>query len=461
MKSNSPKRKMKLFTWFRVGLLGVLVLAAGSLYTPYPQKLVSSLRGETPLPVLPPADKTPVAPLPPAAEPETVVAPVVETAAPWRPDNSFTMPEIVLPPFPPALPEKVENGTFEHLNELGAGINMHSGVEFAPGTTASADRKAKDAYLVQLSLRLRQPQAADGEALKQVNPRLPAVLTKYDELMAGAQVSPWFHALYLHKQNRIRKNAATLSRLLDRHNFYDTETILQMTAPESGRKVLWLQADMDVVSDGSDGDRLPTMPEKVLNSDYYQPSTSYRWRKVGKTPNPLLPKWQERLAKLQKDSKSSKDAIEHARTVVADLKLFSYLLAEYDPFIVVPLTFKEGADDTYRPEPGDYAAVVVEDRVFPAIIGDYGPKFKTGEASLRLSQLVNPRATSYARAVSGLGVSYIIFPGSREEKNGPPDYERLNSRVRELLDEIGGLGEEAKFQVVEDLLRKEENKQQP
>lgn len=456
MKQQSPNKKKGFRTWFGWGLLGVLALAAGSLYTPYPLQLARFCLSS-------PEPHKPVAqpPAPPAVadadkkqpQSETVVAPVVETAAPWRPDNTFTMPDIVLPPFPPALPEKVESGTFEHVNELGAGINMRSGVTFKPGSTASVDRKVKDAYVVQMSLSLYQPEAATGEELKQVNPKLPMVLNQYDALMQQAQVSPWFHSLYLHKQNRIRKNAATLDRLLDRHNFYDTDTILQISAPDTGRKVLWMQADMDVVSDGSDGDRLPKMSDKVMKSDYYQPSTSYRWRKVGKTPNPLLAKWEDRLEKLKKDSKSSKDAIEHARTVVADLKLFSFLLAEYDPFIVIPLTFKEGKDDTYRPQPGDYAAVVVDNRVFPALVGDYGPKFKTGEASLRLSKLVNPRATSYARAVSHLGVSYIIFPGSKEEKNGPPDYDRLNSRVQELLNEIGGLGPEAKFQVVEDQLK--------
>lgn len=453
MKHTSPKKKMGCLPWFGAGLLGIFFLAVGSLYTPYPIELVKIIRNK-PEPAKKQPKPTPEQPAQPhkpekPAEPE----PVVETAAPWRPDNMFTMPDIVLPPFPPALPERVENGTFEHVNELGSGINMRSGVTFAPGSTASADRKSKDAYQVQMSLHLRQPHAANGEELKLANPKLPAVLNRYDALMQNAQVSPWFNALYLHKQNRIRKNAATLDRLLDRHNFYDTDTILQISAPDSGRKVLWMQADMDVVSDGSDGDRLPVMSEKVMKSDFYQPSTSYRWRKIGKTPNPLLAKWEARLEKLKKDRKSSRDAIDHARTVVADLKLFSFLLAEYDPFIVIPLTFKEGKDDTYRPQPGDYAAVVVENRVFPALVGDYGPKFKTGEASLRLSRLVNPRASSYARAVSNLGVSYIIFPGSKEEKNGPPDYDRLNSRVQELLNEIGGLGPEAQFQVVEDQLK--------
>ena len=47
---------------------------------------------------------------------------------------------------------------------------------------------------------------------------------------------------------------------------------------------------------------------------------------------------------------------------------------------------------------------------------------------------------------------YIIFPGSREPENGPINYERLNSRVQELLQEMGGMTPEAKFQQVEDQL---------
>ena len=51
----------------------------------------------------------------------------------------------------------------------------------------------------------------------------------------------------------------------------------------SGRGVFLLQAEMDVVSDGSDGDRLPVMPEEIVTSTNYQPFTSYGWRKTGST----------------------------------------------------------------------------------------------------------------------------------------------------------------------------------
>ena len=452
------KSKIKLFTWFRLALVVVLLLAAGSLYTPYPAELVKAMSEDTKAPRKKKKKKKVQPVATPATPSAPVVAPPVESdeeeieVEPWTPEEAFTMPTITLPPFPPALPEKVEPGRYDHINSMTQGLNILSSVQFHAGSTASQDRKALDAYQVQVSLNLRLPLAADGEGLKIANPKLPELFTRYYDLMSGAKVSQWYQALYLHKQNRVRKEAATLGRLLDRHNYYDTDTILEIEAPDTKRKLLWMQADMDVVSDGSDGDRLPDMPEKVKNSDHYQPMTSYRWRKLGNNPNPLLPHWEERVKKLSKDKKTNAADLQHAKNVVHDLKKYSFLLAEYDSFIVIPLTLKAGDTEAYRPQRGDYAAVVVDNRVFPAIVGDYGPRFKAGEASLRLARLINPKATPFARPVSHLGVSYIIFPGTKEPENGPIDYNRLNTRVQELLNEMGGLTQAAQFQQVEDPL---------
>ncbi len=457
--------RFRLFTWFKLGFLAVCLLAAGSLYTPYPLKVARVLRAtlrdyakqaEAPkkqeIPAQPEPQPAPVPEPAPAPEPPPAPAPPPEpVVVPWSPVENFSMPGLELPPFPPALPERVSSGKFQHLNELVNGINNQSTVEFKPGSTASQDRNSKHAYMLHVGVELIQPHAADGKELLLANPQLPQVLAGYEEMMAGARVSPWFNALYLHKQNRIRKGAAQVDKLLDRHNFYDTDTILELDSARTGRKLLWLQADMDVVSDGSDGDRLPTMPQKILESSHYQPSTSYRWKKRTETPNPLLPGWQERLKKLQRE-KADKSEIEHARLTIADIKKYSFLLAEYDPFVVCPLVFKEGKARGYAPVPGDYAVVIVGNRVFPAIVGDYGPNYKTGEASLRLCKAVNPKATVYARAVSNLGVSYLYFPGSKEEENGPIDYARLHSRCRELLDEFGGLAPGATFMELDDQL---------
>ena len=442
---------------FRWCLLGVLLVGAGSLYTDGPARLARALRGGAE-PQPPREIIKEVVVYKPAPQPEPQPAPqpvaIVQPTAPWHPADAFAMPAVTLPPFPPALPEQAMDGSFSHFTKLQSGINMRSMVEFRSGSTASHDRKLKDAYMVHLSMSLYLPHAASPAELATANPELKKVFADYDALMAAAKTSHWWAPLMLHKQNQVRKNAATLSKLLDRHNFYDTDTLLEITAPGSNRKVLWMQADMDVVSDGSDGDRLPAMPEKVMKSDYYQPTTSYRWKKLGATPNPLLKPWQERLDKLQKDKKAAPAAVKHARAVVNDLKSYSFLLAEYDPFIVIPLTLQEGRDAAFRPKPGDYAAVLVGKRVFPAIVGDFGPNYKCGEASLRLAKAVNPKATPYARPISDLSVSYLVFPGTAEPQPGPIDYSRLNSRCKELLQDLGGLSPDAEFVEMNDLLEK-------
>lgn len=455
MKKDKRKGKGSFITWFKLGLLGVMAVGAASLYTPYPTELLRELRCSVCKPEPTSAtDEAEVAP-PVSATPDTT--PKQENTGlcaipttPWKPDTRFTTTKITLPPFPPALPERVEPGNYEHINSMARGIDICSNVHFHEGTTATQDRKKKQAFQVKVSLELFLPHAAEGDELLLANPNLKNVLPGFDALMKNARVSLWFNSLYLHKQNRLRKTAATLTRLLDRHNFYDTDTILELSDPNTHRKVLWIQADMDVVSDGSDGDRLPTMPKKIRDSEHYQPSTSYRWRKKTKTPNPLLSAWEERLQKYKKNK--DKAGEERATRIIADLKLFSFLLAEYDPFIVVPLTVNEGENADYRPVAGDYAVVIVDNQVYPAIVGDFGPRYKTGEASLRLCKTINKNAGINSRPVSDLKASYIIFPGTKEPENGPIDYERLNSRCRELLSEIGGISEQAVFVEMKDLL---------
>ena len=449
------RKKGSCLTWFKLGLLLVLGAAAGSLFTPYPAELV---RAFNPPPEMPKPSKPKKPKKPQKTETETQAKFVLENPEPWSPEAAFRMPTINLPAFPPALPERSEPGNYEHITELTRGLNNRSNVNFLPGTTASQDRVKKDAYQLRVSLNAYLPKAAGGDELLKVNPELPTVLTNFAGLMEAAKVSPWYHDIYLHKQNRVRKNAALLNQLLDRHNFYDTDTVLDIVAPDTNRHVLWIQADMDVVSDGSDGDRLPDMPKKIKDSEYYQPSTSYKWRKRTKTPNPLLPAWQERLKKYKEAN--NQEGIKKAERIIGDLKIFSFLLAEYDSFIVVPLTVNDKGSTSkeeehlkqYRPTAGDYAVVIVGNKVYPAIVGDFGPKFKTGEASLRLCKTVNSKASVNSRPISHLGVSYIIFPGTKEEENGPINYDRLNQRCRELVAEIGGLGPDAEFVEMKDLL---------
>lgn len=452
-------RRMTALKW---GVLVVSGIAAGSLWTPYPAQLVQALSGssESKERII---EKRVEVPVEVRVEVPVPVNGTTGEQIPqvWKPQDLVAPTDIKLPPFPPVLPETLSTGTFEQYTSLARELRLRSIVNFLPGSTASQDRVKKQAYQIRISMELLLPRAAGGKELLYANPELPRVLAKYSGLMEHAQVSHWFNSLYLHKQNRVRRSLASLSQPLDKHNFYDTDTILRITAPDTERKVLWLQADMDVVSDGSDGDRLPDMPKSIRNSENYQPSTSYRWKKRGTTANPLLPGWEARLERLLKEKPRRAAAIDNARRIIRDLKHYSYLLAQYDPFIVIPLTLKEGQDSDFRPELGDYVVVLVGNKAYPAIVGDYGPRHKAGEASLRLGKLINPSAGIYARPLSALSASYIIFPHSGEPENGPIDYKRLNSRCRELLDEIGGLGPDGEFVEIEDLLAPKEPEEAP
>ncbi len=451
------------WTFVKVSFSLSVLLASAALMTPYPERLVRLLvdiatreRAAAPAVSTIPA-RSPRAKDKRSSPPEVQARPTAPSIStfmpsrPWNPMKDFaTTAEIILPPFPPVMPTRVDAEDYEHITEIEPNFKLASFVKFAEGTTASQDRKKRDSYIAKVSLDLLLPKAAKGDTLLKANKHLPDILENYDELMEVARVSQWYHSIYNHKKNHMRKNAATLSRMISKHNYYDTDTILEILDPVTQRKCVWIQADMDVVSDGSDGDRLPDMPAKIKNSNFYQPSTSYRWRKKTDTPNPLLPHWEKRLAKLRKD-KASASSIDHAKRVIYELKTYSFLLADYDPFIVIPLTLKEG-NSSYQPEPGDYAVVIADDKIYPAIVGDYGPRFKAGEASLRLCQEINPRATVYSRPISDLGASYIIFPNTKEEKAGPINYEILYKKCNQYLDEIGGLKDGVKLEVMKDKL---------
>ncbi|MCX6846611.1 MAG: glycoside hydrolase family 75 protein, partial [Verrucomicrobia bacterium] len=95
-------------------------------------------------------------------------------------------------------------------------------------------------------------------------------------------------------------------------------------------------------------------------------------------------------------------------------------------------------NDPFAPKAGDYAVIVHNDKIYPSIVGDGGPTFKVGEASLRVARELNANASPYSRPVSDLKVSYVVFPGSRDPERKAPNYETWRQRCHELLQEIGG-----------------------
>ena len=127
---------------------------------------------------------------------------------------------------------------------------------------------------------------------------------------------------------------------------------------------------------------------------------------------------------------------------IAELKARSFLIAQADPFVVLPLsTRKYLKTDPFIPKVGDYCVVIYEDRMYPAIVGDYGPTTKVGEASLRIAKELNENSSPYRRPVSDLSVSYLYFPGSAEKPFRAPDYDHWHERCTALLEEMGGIGE--------------------
>ena len=307
-----------------------------------------------------------------------------------------------------------------------------------------------------------QPAPATTAAqLVAINPHLPKILPGFAELMKSAELSSRFGELYARKTTNLKRGD-----LLTPHNYLDCETVLRLKHPRTGRKVLLLQADMDVVTDGSDPVRAPKLADYDLarSSDWYLPETAYSWTRSGGAANPFLAYYPDTFAKLQK-LRAQLEAEAKADTGVVwrellrscddqiyrikergfhnntktNLRNRRFLLADRDPFVVLPVPWVNKSA-AWSPKVGDYAAVIHGNRIYPAILGDTGPSFKVGEASLRLARELNPKANGRTRAISDLSVTYLFFPKSGG-KAKVPDLKAWHSRVDALLKEVGGLGE--------------------
>ncbi len=324
------------------------------------------------------------------------------------------------------------------------GLQYKWKVETSPGETAARDRKIDDAYRLELNLEVRMPRPAESLAdVKVANAELPKLLPSLPQLLETAQVSPDFAKLYDLKLDWLKGRLEKLEQILSRHNFYDCDTILKLKDAQTGRRALFVQGDMDVNVDGSDGDR---NIEVDGSGQFFQPQTSYRWPKTTDRPNPFIKKYEDRIAEAEAElaKPETKEArrrelgerIAASKRMIADLKSASFLVSKADPNIVLPgfMMRGEGAD---VPKVGDYAVVIHGDKMYPTIVGDAGPSYKVGEASLRLCNEIKETGTALARPVNDLAVTYLVFPGSADEKRSAPDLDQWHARCAELLAEIG------------------------
>ena len=445
-KRNVWRRDLKKgFSWFRLGFLILVAAIVCSFFTDIPAKVARNLKDiVNSKPQSDRDQKTLALQIEQRLRVKFEEKLKKEIAAlqSVKPEAEFTSEVVPTPEMP--------SGTVTDIRELRSGIPFKTKVTFEEGKTADVERITEDSYTASYELKLRLPMATTTmNELQNVSPKLSAILPGLASLLEKAKVSPWYATLYKNKADRVRRDAHSLSELLTKHNIYDCETILHMTS-ESGRKVFFMQAEMDVVSDGSDGDRLATMPDAIVNSANYQPFTSYGWSKKTKTPNPMIVGWEKRIEAGTKEMKEPNTTADRKKWLeeritmlkrgIADLMARSYLIAEYDPFIVIPVNLLTASSDPFAPKVGDYAVVIHGEKIYPCIVGDGGPTFKVGEASLRMARELSKSASPYSSPVSDLTVSYVVFPGSREKKAGPPDYEVWRQKCHDLLQEVGGLG---------------------
>lgn len=364
------------------------------------------------------------------------------SAPPPPPPTPTPMPTPVPSPTPtptPFVPRKpMETGMIFN------GLQYRWKVETSLGDTAARDREVDNSYRLELKLKIRVPRPATSlQDVRVANARLPELLPSLPLLLESARVSPDYGKIYDLKLDWLKGRLEKIEQILSRHNFYDCDTILQLKHPETGRRALFVQGDMDVNVDGSDGDR---NVEVDGSGQFFQAQTSYRWPKTTDRPNPFLKRFEERMAEAeaelaQPETKEVRrqeltERIAASKRQLADLKSASFLVSKTDPTIVLPGFMMRG-DGADVPKVGDYAVVIHGDKMYPSMVGDAGPSYKVGEASLRLCDEIRKTGTPLARPVSDLAVTYLVFPGSAEDKRSVPDLEKWHQRCTDLMAQIG------------------------
>ena len=264
-----------------------------------------------------------------------------------------------------------------------------------------------------------------------------------DELPTS-KVSNFYHGLYQLKVDAVNRTLARLDQIVSRHNFFDCNTILELQDQKTNRKALLIQSDMDVNADGSDADRSSDVNGSTAN---FQPFTSYRWPKKTSKASQFIPEREEKLKQLQSEyeakttpperKKILKDQMDQIQRELNDLKKYSFLIARADPYVVLPGFMFRQPSHPFQPKLGDCVVVIYQGKLYPALLGDVGPSYKIGEASLRICSQLDPRSTAYNRPASDLNITYLVFPGSAEDPPGPPDLQKLHDRCSTLLNEIG------------------------
>lgn len=306
-------------------------------------------------------------------------------------------------------------------------------------------------YRLHLTLYLSIPKPATTlPELVAATPELQQALPNLEEMIPSSPqgqkiASPFFKKLFENKTKALQRQLSFLGQLFPKDSLYDCQTILALTNKKNGAHALLVQAIMNVNADGSDGDR--NIPLEKLSS-CYQAQTNYRWTKRTERPNPNLQETQEQLAQLKLTTSTNttltleqKSKLEEQTKVkeqtINELQHWSFLIGSADPFIVLPkfmLDSTNGESATI----GDYAVVLYQNKLYPAIVGDIGPSSKIGEASLRLCRAIDPRSGADHRPISSPHASYFIFQKSADFPMSAPNYAHWSDRCHQLWSSLGG-----------------------
>jgi hypothetical protein len=353
------------------------------------------------------------------------------------------------PKQPPAPQEKEKPTVLPRKNydtaKLFSGLALKTSVACGQGTATALETIAEtNSYRAEIALQVSWPApATNAPAILAATPELGTLLPGLPKILEGAVPSPDFAGLLERKERFLRANIAQLQRLPYRDSLFDCQTILNLRNPDTGRRVLLVQAIMNVNTDGSDGDRNLAIDRL---SATFQPQTNYRWPKTGSHPNPCLRETESRMALLAAELASGSHTpenraalskeLDYLKATSEELKRWDFLVGTADPFIVLP-SFMVGKAPG-QPGIGDYAVVIVHGKLYPAILGDLGPGSKIGEASLRLCRAIDQDSGADRRPVSRPEVAYLVFPGTAEKPFAAPDYAHWAARCRELWKDLGG-----------------------
>jgi Fungal chitosanase of glycosyl hydrolase group 75 len=374
-------------------------------------------------------------PKPPGPEPSPSPSPTITST-----------PTPIPTPTPTPLPETFIPYSRMETAKLFNGMEIHSKVTTVEGPPAIIERKTPDAYTLELDVQVRVPQAAQTfEQVTATDPLLGMLLPGLKEELAGSKVSNFYHGLYQLKVDAVNRTLVRLDQIVSRHNFFDCNTILELQDQKSNRKALLIQSDMDVNADGSDADRSSDVNGSTAN---FQPFTSYRWPKRTPKASQFIPEREDKLKQLQSEyeekttaperKKILKEQMDQTLRELNDLKKYSFLIAKADPYVVLPGFMFRQPSHPFLPKLGDCVVVIYQGKLYPALLGDVGPSYKIGEASLRICTQLDPRSNAYNRPASDLNITYLVFPGTAEDPPGPPDLQKLHERCSNLLNEIGG-----------------------